>query len=244
VGVLNAFISAWSNARSTFGEGAPQTGARYDSSGPLRAMQTTVQSAAPGLNWTGGAANAYGTANADHSEVLGKLAGLDQRLSAQVDQSAQVVDAGRRNLDAVRKWVLGAAAAVPPGKNREQMLLPIVKKGLTQLTEIVTKSNGELNRIGGQIRGIGGEYEALGNQRFAPKKGGGDDVLGVTGDDDKDKPKDQQAADDFKAVVDGTATPEQVQRVRAASTLTPEQVGTKRTSPPPWTRASTTISAA
>jgi EspA/EspE family len=207
VGVLDAIISAWSNARSTFGEGAAQTGARYDSSGPLRAMQSTVQSAAPGSNWTGRAANAYGTANADHSEVLGKLAGLDQRLSAQVDRSAQVVDAGRRNLDAVREWVLNAAAAVPPGKNREQMLLPIVQKGLTQLTEIVTKSNGDLNPIGSQIRGISDEYEALGNQRFAPKKGGGDDVLGVTRDDDKDNPNDQQATDDFKAVVHSTATP-------------------------------------
>ena len=93
-------------------------------------MQSTVQSAAPGSKWTGGAAGAYGTANTNHGEVFGRLAGLDQRLSAQVDQSSQVVDAGRRNLDSVRQWVIDAAASVPPGKNREQMLLPIVQKGL------------------------------------------------------------------------------------------------------------------
>ena len=122
---------------------APETGARYDQSASLRAMQSNVQSAAPGSRWTGSAADAYGTANTNHGDVFGRLAGLDQRLSAQVDQSSQVVDAGRRNLDSVRQWVIDAAASLPPGKNREQMLLPIVQKGLGQLSEIVTKSNGE-----------------------------------------------------------------------------------------------------
>ena len=28
-GVLNAFLSTWSSARSTFGEGSPQVGATY-----------------------------------------------------------------------------------------------------------------------------------------------------------------------------------------------------------------------
>jgi hypothetical protein len=153
-----------------FGEGTPETGAQYDKSGPLRDMQTTVQSAAPGSKWTGGAARAYGTANANHGDVFVKLAGLDQRLSAQANQSSQVVDAGRRNLDAVRQWVIDAAASVPPGKNRDQMLLPIVQKGLSQLTEIVTKSNGDLGKIGGEIRSLDSEFKALGNQQFGPKK--------------------------------------------------------------------------
>ncbi|HEV7421959.1 MAG TPA: EspA/EspE family type VII secretion system effector [Mycobacterium sp.] len=164
--MLDAFLSTWSNARSTFGEGTPETGAQYDKSGPLRDMQTTVQSAAPGSKWTGGAAGAYGTANTNHSEVFGKLAGLDQRLSAQVDQSSQVVDAGRRNLDSLRQWVVDAAASVPPGKNRDQMLLPIVQKGLRQLSDIVTKSNGDMNKIGGRIRALDSEFQSLGNQKF------------------------------------------------------------------------------
>jgi len=167
VGVLDAFLSTWSNARSTFGEGAPQTGSQFNSSGPLRQMQAAVQSAAPDAKWTGGAANAYATANADHAEAFGRLADLDQRLGAKVDQSALVVDAGRRNLDAVRQWVLDAAATVPPGTNREQTLMPIVQRGLSQLTGIVTKSNGDLNRIGNEIGGLRGEYDALRNQRFA-----------------------------------------------------------------------------
>ncbi|MDT5195898.1 MAG: hypothetical protein QOH20_2652, partial [Mycobacterium sp.] len=136
--VLDAFLSTWSDARSTFGEGTPETGSQYDKSGPLQDMQTTVQSAAPGSTWTGRAASAYGTANTEHGDVLGKLAGLDQRLSAQVNQSSQVVEAGRRNLDALRQWVVDAAASVPPDKNRDQMLLPIVQKGIGQLTDIVT----------------------------------------------------------------------------------------------------------
>jgi hypothetical protein len=171
VGVLDAFLSTWSNARATFGEGTPQPGAQFDNSGPLRQMQAIVHSAAPGSMWTGGAAHAYDTANADHAEVFGKIANLDQRLSAKVDQSAQVVDCGRRNLDAVRQWVLGAAAAVPPGKNREQLLMPIVQSGLSRLTEIVGKSNGDLNKIGGEIAGLRGEYDALGKQRFAVQNG-------------------------------------------------------------------------
>lgn len=139
-------------------------------------MQANVQSAAPGSRWTGGAASAYGTANANHGEVFGKLAGLDQRLSAQVEQSSQVVDAGRRNLDTLRQWVVDAAASAPRGKNREQMLLPIVQKGLGQLSEIVTTANGDLGKIGRQIRGIGDEYTELGEQRFGPMKAGpGDD---------------------------------------------------------------------
>jgi uncharacterized protein YukE len=162
VGVLDAFLSTWSKARATFGEGAPQTGAEYDNSATLRRLQTTVESAAPGSTWTGAAANAYGTTNAKHGQVLGKLAGLDQRLGAQVNESARVVEAGRRDLDAVRNWVVDAAASVPEGKNREQMLMPIVSKGLGEVSDIVTKSNGDLAKIGGQIRTIGSEYDALG----------------------------------------------------------------------------------
>jgi hypothetical protein len=175
VSVLNAFLSTWSGARSTFGEGAPETGARYDQSASLRGMQSNVESAAPSSTWTGSAAGAYGTANTNHGDVFGRLAGLDRRLGAQVDQSSQVVDAGRRNLDSVRRWVIDAAASLPPGKNREQMLLPIVQKGLGQLSEIVTTSHGDLDEIAGRIRGIGAEYDELGEQEFAPRAGAGED---------------------------------------------------------------------
>ena len=127
--VLNAFLSTWSNARSTFGDGAPETGARYDKSASLRAMQSNVESAAPGSRWTGGAAGAYGTANTDHGEVLGRLAGLDQRLSAQVDQSSQVVDVGRRNLDSVRQCYPNKAIVVSEFGAEANRDGPVEEKG-------------------------------------------------------------------------------------------------------------------
>ncbi len=195
MGVLDGFMSTWSNARNTFGQGTPPTGEQFDKSTPLRGLQADVKSAAPGAHWSGSAAAAYDTVNNDHHEVIGKLAGLDQRLAAQVNQSAQIVTTGRQNLDAVRQWVLDAAASVPPGKNREQMLMPIVQRGLSQLTDIVTKSNGELSAIGGQIRTIGNEYQTLGNQKFGVKEGVGDDTLDVAGEDGTKEPAPEDMAE-------------------------------------------------
>ena len=48
VGVLDAFMSTWSTARSTFGDGSPQTGDRYDNSSSLRQLQSDLAAAAPG----------------------------------------------------------------------------------------------------------------------------------------------------------------------------------------------------
>jgi hypothetical protein len=175
VSVLNGFLSTWSSARQTFGEGTPQSGAQYDASGALNRLQSTVQTAAPGSKWTGGAANAYGAANAEHGRVLGQLAGLDQRLSAHVDQSANVVAVGRRELDAVRQWVVDASASAPQGRAGEQARLAIVQKGISQVQEIIRRSNGQLNEIGGKIRGLDGEYQALGNQKFAKEGPAGPD---------------------------------------------------------------------
>jgi hypothetical protein len=163
--LLDAFLSTWSNARSTFGEGTPLTGAQYDNGGELAELHNIVNSAAPDGRWAGTASAAYGAANQEHGRVLGQMADLDQRLGAQVDQSSRVVAAGREDLDAVRKWVLDAAATVPPGADHERMLMPIVQRGLGEMVEIVQKSNGELNAIGTEIQRIGGEYQALGIQK-------------------------------------------------------------------------------
>ncbi|MEN3321898.1 MAG: hypothetical protein V7643_5300 [Mycobacterium sp.] len=198
--VLNAFLSTWSNARHTFGEGTPQAGAQYDNSGALRQAQSTVESAAPGSRWTGGAATAYGSANMEHGRVIGQLAGLDQRLSAHVDQSAEVVAAGRRNLDAVRQWVVDAAASVPPGQAGETMKMAIVQKGISRVQEIIQRSNGELNSIGGKIRGLGGEYQALGEQKFAKE---GPQLLGAQGKKDNEEEKRRQAEKDVHDALAG-----------------------------------------
>jgi hypothetical protein len=202
VGVLDAFMSTWSKARETFGEGVPQTGEQFDQSGPLNQVRTTVDSASPGSTWSGTAASAYGKANTDHGKVIGQMAGLDQRLGAQVTQAANIVQTGRQNLDAVKQWVTDAAGSVPAGKNREQLLLPIVQKGLGQVQDVITTSNGQLNAVRAGVKKLGGEYDALGNQKFAPKDG--PELQGVKGDGDK-KPGDQ-AAEDWKAVQAGTTS--------------------------------------
>ena len=225
--VLDGFLATWSDAKATFGEGTPETGAKFDQSGPLLTAQANVQSAAPGSTWSGKGASAYGTANTEHGAVLGKVAGLDQRLSGQVNQSSEVVAAGRRDLDSLRQWVVDAAAAVPPGKNRDQMLLPIVQKGLGQLSDIVSKSNGDLSKIGAEIRALDAEYKALANQRFV-KEGTGDGALGAKGDEEEKKKKDIEEAskhgqEDGESLSDGKLSPEEETRLRDATTLTPEQ---------------------
>ena len=45
------------------------------------------------------------------------------------------------------------------------LMLPIVQRGLEDLTEIVQRSNGDLNAIGTEIQRIGGEYRTLGIQK-------------------------------------------------------------------------------
>ena len=219
--VVNAFLSTWSNARQTFGEGEPQTGAQYDNGGALRGLQSTVESAAPGSKWTGGAANAYGAANSDHARVFGQLAGLDQRLSAHVDESAQVVAAGRRDLDAVRKWVVDATASTPQGQAGEQARLAIVQKGVSQVQEIIQRSHGELSAIGGKIRGLDSEYQALGNQKFA--KDGPQFATGEKDEDGKKKTPDEIGKEDSEALQNGQLTPEQHQRLVENTTLNPDQ---------------------
>ena len=227
--VLNAFMTTWSSARRTYGEGTPETGAQYDSSGALRQLESGLAAATPGSRWTGAGSTAYATANTEHRRVLGQLAGLDQRLAAEVDNSASVVDAGRRNLDALRQWVADAAASVPPGQAGEQVKMAIAQKGLAQLQEIIHKSNAESNAIGGRIRRLEEEFRALGNQKFAPKEGG-DDPLGATGDEKKDdeEAKKQAKEDVEKILKDGDqAAAGRVEQVlgtiKPYQELTPEQ---------------------
>jgi hypothetical protein len=221
VSVLNAFLATYSYARQTFGQGSPAAGTQFDSSGPLRQQQANVETAAPGARWTGTAAGAYGNVNQEHGRVLGELAGLDQRLAREVDQSAAVVAAGRRDLDKVRKWVLDAASRVPRTPAGERMLVPIVHKGIGDVAGIVQRSNSQLNGVGGRIRGIGTEYQALGNQKFGglPETGPGDG----RGDGVPPPVDPKQAEHDVHQVLAGKATPEELARVRAGLTLSPDQ---------------------
>ncbi len=90
-----------------------------------------------------------------------------------------MVITGRGKLEAVRRWVLDAAAGVPQNAAGQRMLLPIVQKGITEIINIVQASNGDLNAIGSRIRSLGEEYRALGNQKFG--KQGGPQFVGPDG---------------------------------------------------------------
>jgi uncharacterized protein YukE len=157
---LDAFLSTWQNARITFGEGTPQGGDSIDQSAQLRAVQSEVEGAAP-RDWTGSAAETYADANRRQGQALGAMADIDHRLKAEVDRSAEVVAAGRRDLDAVRQWVVDAAATVPQTAFGDQMLYPVISEGAGEVAEIVARSNSELNAIAERIQKLGGEYDAL-----------------------------------------------------------------------------------
>ncbi|MCV7281205.1 hypothetical protein H7J88_16310 [Mycolicibacterium flavescens] len=202
MGVLEGFDATWSNARSTFGQGAPQGGDQFDDSGPLRELQDTVKSAKPDNAWTGPAADAYGPLNERQARVLGQMAELDQKLRAEVDRSAQNVAAGRQNLDAVRQWVKDAAAAVPPGQHRDRMLYPIVSRGAADIADILQRTNGDSNAIAQRMSRLVGEYQALAGD---VKKAGGPDgqdpdpTAGAKEDEELKK----RAQADVKAALDG-----------------------------------------
>jgi uncharacterized protein YukE len=191
--VLDGFYTAWNNARETFGHGSPQPGADFDRSPQLSSLGSDVSKAAPGEKWSGTAAANYDKANSDHQQVFGKLADLDKRIAQAVDQSAQVVAAGRQNLDTVRDWVTAAANSVPPGKQRDTMLMQVANKGLAELTEVVQKTNADSNTIGQGLRGLKPEYDAIRlSQKFGEEHKGADETAEAMGDEkpgEEDEPK-------------------------------------------------------
>lgn len=224
--VLDGFFSTWSNAKATFGEGTPQTGEQFDGSAALGQAQTTLDSAAPGSWWTGSASTAYGAANTNHQRVIGEIGALDKTLAAQVNKSAEVVANGRTQLDAVRQWVVDAAASVPPGKNRDQLLLPIANKGVGDVMGIVQKTNSELGTIGSAIQGLTGKYDKLAGETFVPKEDN-PEIQGVKGDDEKEDVK-KDAEEDVKKTLEGdpvaAARVDEVLRgIKPYETLSPEE---------------------
>ncbi|OBI76664.1 EspA/EspE family type VII secretion system effector [Mycobacterium sp. E740] len=161
MGVLEAFLSTWQRARTTFGEGTPQGGDGFDQSARFRQLQGDVDAAAP-RDWTGAGSDSYADSNRRQGRALGAMADLDQRLKAEVDRSAAVVSAGRRDLEAVRQWVVDAAATVPRTALGEQMLWPVVSRGAAEVAEIIERSHGDLAAIANRMRALGAEYDELG----------------------------------------------------------------------------------
>ncbi|WP_217155227.1 EspA/EspE family type VII secretion system effector [[Mycobacterium] fortunisiensis] len=165
---LDGFHSTWSQARETFGSGVPQDGTEFDKGADeLRRMQSTVATAKPDSRWQGTAADSYAVKNELHAGTYGKLAELDQRMSAELNRSANVVTAGRQSLDQIHAWATSAAAATPGGPSGEKMKLIIANKGIGEITEVITQSSAEMAAIGDDIREIGREYEGVGEENGA-----------------------------------------------------------------------------
>ncbi|WP_304107561.1 EspA/EspE family type VII secretion system effector [Mycolicibacterium bacteremicum] len=160
MGVVEAFLSTWTDTWAIFGLGVPQPGAAFDQSARLRALRAQLGTAADD-EWTGTAAAAYAVVHAEQQRVLDRLAELDGRLGRRLDESAEVVSGGRRELDALRRWVLDATAAAPPEGAGEHIRAAIVAQGLGRLSDIVTRSHGELGAIAARIGVLATEYDAL-----------------------------------------------------------------------------------
>jgi EspA/EspE family len=179
MGVLNAFLSTWERARTTFGEGVPHSGDHFDHSAQLRGLQAEVESASPRFDWTGSGSDTYAEANGRHGRALGAMADLDQRLRAEVDRSAAVVAAGRRDLDVVRQRVIDAASTVPPTAAGERALWPVVSQGANEIAEIIQRSHGDLSAIAERLRELGSPYDEVGRPQddatVAPVSFEGDD---------------------------------------------------------------------
>ena len=174
VGVLDAFLATWSRARAAFGDGAPQDGSGYDQSPELLELRDEVAGAGPGQHWRGPGSDAYGHANDKQAGVLGVAARLDRQLRAEVDKSAEVVAAGRRELDGVRQWMLDAASEVPRTAEGERMLYPVVSRGSGEIVEILERAVADMHSISTRIGGIGAEYHALsGDLELGTGDGGG-----------------------------------------------------------------------
>jgi hypothetical protein len=119
-----------------------------------------------------------------------------------------------------------AAASVPPGQAGETMKMAIAQKGLSQLQEIIQKSNGDMNAIGGRIRGLSDEYQALSNQKFA--KEGPAFGLGNEGKKDEEEAKRQQAEKDVHDALAGDQeaakrVEEALKSIKPAQPLTADQ---------------------
>lgn len=234
MGALDAFYSTWSDARETFGQGAPQDGGRLDNSSQLMQMKAGVEAAAPDGRWQGPASEAYAAKNKEHAGVYGKLAELDTKMATEVTNASNVVTQGRQSLENTKSWVDSAVKALPSGlsaSDRDNKLLSIANQGIGQVSSIVTEATNKMTEISGRVQGIKGEYQAIGSAPGKPKEGPGIQMLGneKKDGDGKDGKKDgeenkKDGTEDGNALKDGKPSPEALARLQQATSLTPEQI--------------------
>jgi len=157
-------MSTWNQARATFGDNEPIDGAEFDKSAHLRDLQNTVQSAGPGEHWTGTAADNYADVNARHSAALAQIADFDERLGAEITRSAEVVRAGRRDLDALKQWVTDASAAAADATTAaaaDRALWSTISKASGEVADIIERSHHELAGVARRISALGEELDSL-----------------------------------------------------------------------------------
>lgn len=170
--------------------------------------------------------------------MFGKLAGLDKRLGAEIDNSAAAVTAGRQNLDNIRSTILSAAAGLNENKPADRaLLMGVVSKGLSQIQDTINQTTNEQRAIGGRLNTIKGEYAALRNQKFGPGEKGPSDVQKLSDDkkDGEDKPPEakalppeKRAAQDVKDALSGNKdaaarVDDVLNRIKPGQELTAEQ---------------------
>ncbi|QEM43950.1 TPR repeat region-containing protein [Mycolicibacterium grossiae] len=190
MGALDGFYSTWSQARQTYGEGPPASGERFDASSTLNQLKSDMDAAKPEGRWSGKASEAYGTANAQHQQVIGRIGELDQKLAAQVNNAAALVSNGRTQLDELRTWVTSAAASTTNDQAGRTVQMQIAKQGLARLTEIMTGTHGEMQTVKGNITTIQAGYDELKqDMRFAKEDKGDADPL----KEDEEKPPEMHA---------------------------------------------------
>lgn len=187
---LDAFMSVWSKARATFGEGSPVEGTEFDKSAQFQDLRDTVHTAAPGDHWTGGGADGYADKNSAHAAKLGRMAELDKRLAVEVDRSAAVVAAGRRDLDQVKQWVADASSGLPQNAAGNHKLWSIVSKGSGDVADILQRSHTDMTAISNRIQGLGNEWDEL---RDKDEKKDGPAQSNIRGDGTDDPPPPPQA---------------------------------------------------
>ncbi|MCV7066034.1 hypothetical protein H7H51_10440 [Mycolicibacterium farcinogenes] len=195
MGALDAFYTTWSQARTTFGAGAPKTGDEFDGSERLRQMQSTIESAAPDDRWQGTASQAYAAKNAEHAAVYGKLADLDQRMAAEISRAAEVVNSGRQNLEQTQSWVQSMAASLPGGQSGETMRMILARRGLSQVSDTVQQSTEEMGAIGERVRALGREYEETAGSHPPKNRADVSKLNSPTYTDDDDRTHDEKVAD-------------------------------------------------
>ncbi|ABK72184.1 TPR repeat region-containing protein [Mycolicibacterium smegmatis] len=193
MGALDGFYSTWNKARETFGQGAPTDGSQFDQSRSLTQMKASVEAAAPDDRWQGSGANAYAAANKEHAQVYQKLADLDQKMAAEVKNAANVVSAGRTNLDNAKSWVEGMANSLPATsqQDRERKLIPIAREGINRVDNIVKSATADMMGIKGNVEKLRGEYDTIKTtMRFGPesekKPGDKKDDAQMLGNEEKD----------------------------------------------------------